>query len=96
MSHDLALGFLVANAALVTFGLWCWAVPVRFNWRIGRGLAWFWALLEFGNGVGHSVLALSRGSYFPGLATAPLLLLLSAWLAVLQMRHGGGAPAVPS
>jgi len=26
---DLALGFLIFNVALVTFGLWCWAIPVR-------------------------------------------------------------------
>jgi hypothetical protein len=25
VSDDLALGFAVANVALVTFGLWCWA-----------------------------------------------------------------------
>jgi hypothetical protein len=88
VSNDLALGFLVVNAALVTFGLWCWAVPVRSGWRAARGLAWFWTLLEIGNGVGHSILALSRGGYFPGVATAPLLLTLAAWLAVLLVRQG--------
>jgi hypothetical protein len=84
VSSDLALGFLVVNAALVTFGLWCWAVPVRSGWHAARGLVWLWTILELGNGIGHSVLALSRGGYFPGLLTAPLLLLLAAWLAVLQ------------
>jgi hypothetical protein len=88
VSNDLALGFLVANAALVTFGLWCWAVPVRSDWRAARGLVWFWTILELGNGIGHSALALSRGGYFPGVATAPLLLLLAAWMAVLQARQG--------
>ncbi|MGA7411359.1 MAG: hypothetical protein WBW33_12800 [Bryobacteraceae bacterium] len=29
ISNDLAVGFLVINAFLVMFGLWCWAVPVR-------------------------------------------------------------------
>jgi hypothetical protein len=89
VSNDLSVGFLVINAALVTFGLWCWAVPVRSGWRAARGLAWFWTLLEFGNGIGHSALALFRGCYFPGVATAPLLLLLAGWLAVLQVRQGG-------
>jgi len=83
VGDDLSLGFLVVNASLVAFGLWCWAVPVRRGWRAARGLAWFWALLELGNGVGHSVFALSRGGYFPGVLTAPLLLLLAAWLAAL-------------
>jgi len=84
VSNDLSLGFLVVNAALVMFGLWCWAVPLRSGWHAARGIVWFWTILERGNGIGHSVLALSRGGYFPGLLTAPLLLLLAAWLAVLQ------------
>ena len=84
VSSDVALGFLVVNAALVTFGLWCWGVPVRSGWHAARGLVWFWTILELGNGIGHLALALSRGSYFPGVVTAPLLLLLAAWMAVLQ------------
>jgi hypothetical protein len=62
VSNDLALGFLVVNVALVTFGLWCWAVPVRSGWHAARGL--------FGSGrfssFGHSAIALSRGGYFRG------------------------------
>ena len=73
ISNDLALGFLIFNVALVTFGLWCWAIPVRSGWRAARGLVWFWTILELGNGIGHTVIALSRGGYFPGVATAPLL-----------------------
>jgi hypothetical protein len=88
VSNDLALGFLVVNVALVTFGLWCWAVPVRSGWHTARGLVWFWTILELGNGIGHSILALSRGGYFPGVLTAPLLLLLAAWMAVLQAAGG--------
>jgi hypothetical protein len=87
VSHDLAVGFLVVNATLVTFALWCWAVPVRSGWHIARGLVWFWTILELGNGMGHSALALMRGGYFPGVVTAPLLLLFAGWLAVLQARH---------
>lgn len=67
------------------FGLWCWAVPVRSGWRAARGLVWFWKILELGNSIGHSALALSRGGYFPGVVTA-LLLQFAAWLAVLQAR----------
>ena len=83
VSNDLGLGFLVVNAALVTFGLWCWAVPVRSGWYAARGLVWFWTILELSNGAGHSALALSRGGYFPGVATAPLLLLFATWTAIL-------------
>jgi hypothetical protein len=86
ISNNLALGFLIANIALVTFGLWCWAVPVRSGWHAARGLIWFWTILELGNGIGHSTFALWRGGYFPGVATAPLLLLFASWMAVLQVR----------
>jgi uncharacterized protein with HXXEE motif len=96
VSHDLAVGFVVVNAALVTFGLWCWAFPVRSGWHAARGLVWFWTILELGNGIGHSALALSRGGYFPGVVTAPLLLLFAGWLAVLQTRHAGRPSVFPS
>lgn len=87
VSNDLSIGFLIVNIGLVAFGVWCWAVPVRSGWPSARGLAWFWALLELGNGIGHSALALARGGYFPGALTAPLLLALSGWLAALLCLH---------
>jgi hypothetical protein len=42
-----------------------------------RAVAWSWACLELANGLGHSLLTVARGSYFPGVATVPLLLGLS-------------------
>ncbi|HEV3040773.1 MAG TPA: HXXEE domain-containing protein [Candidatus Angelobacter sp.] len=84
VSHDVALGFVVVNVALVAFGLWCWAIPVRLGWSAARGFGWFWTILELGNGFGHSVLALQKGGYFPGLITAPLLLFFASWLALLR------------
>jgi len=86
VSSDLARGFLILNVAIVTIGLFCWAVPVRLGWPIARGLMWFWAILELCNGAIHSALALTRHGYFPGVATAPLLLLFGGWLAVLLIR----------
>ena len=91
-SNDLAVGFLVFNGLLVAFGLWCWAVPVRSGWHAVHGFVWFWTILELGNGVGHSALALSRRGYYPGVLMAPLLLIFSAWLAVLQVRQVGQLP----
>ena len=86
VSDDLARGFLVLNVTLVAFGLWCWATPLRMGWRSARAIAWAWVLLELANGAGHASLALARGAYFPGALTAPLLLLLAGWLAVLLAR----------
>ena len=76
---DRQVGFVIVNSALVLFGLWCWFAKVRRG--RGRGLAWFWALLEIANGCAHVALAATAGGYFPGLATAPLLLALGGWLA---------------
>jgi len=95
VSNDLARGFLIANISLVTFGLWCSAVPVRRRWPSARGLMWFWTILELGNGIGHSVMALSRGGYFPGVATAPFLLLFASWLAILQLSARLSSTVVP-
>jgi hypothetical protein len=86
VSSNPAVGFAVANTVLVAFGIWCWAVPVRSGWRAARGLMWFWTLLELINGSMHSIMAVSRGGYFPGAATAPLLLLFAVWLAALQLK----------
>ena len=83
---DHATGFIILNAALVLFGFWCWAVPVRGRWRSARSLIWFWAILELANGTSHSLLALANGGYFPGVATAPLLLVFGAWLALRLTR----------
>jgi hypothetical protein len=82
---DRQIGFVVVNCALVLFGLWCWRARVRPGHRSARGFAWFWALLEIGNGCAHVALAVMAGGYFPGLATAPLLLGLGGWL-VLALR----------
>ena len=81
VSTNLGVGFAVANAALVLFGLWCYVARVRPAHPSGPVFAWFWTVLELTNGIGHSVLALSRGGYFPGAATAPVLLSVSAYLA---------------
>ena len=83
---DRAAGFVVVNSLLVLFGLWCWAARVRPQRKGARGLAWFWALLELANGLGHLGLAIAAGGYFPGLATAPLLLVVAAWLARRLVR----------
>lgn len=87
VSDDLAAGFAAVNAALVLFGLWCYAARVRPGHPSARRYAWFWVLLEAGNGLGHPLLSLARGGYLPGTATAAALLVLSAALGVRLARH---------
>jgi hypothetical protein len=85
VSDDLSTGFAVVNTALVLFGLWCYFIPVRLGRPSARNWMWFWILIEFGNGVGHPIIALTRGAYFPGVITAPVLLVLSIYLALQMM-----------
>jgi uncharacterized protein with HXXEE motif len=85
-TSDLRLGFAVFNAALVALGVWCYVRQVRPNRPGASGWAWFWAVLEMANGVGHLALAAIAGSYYPGSATAPLLLALATLLAYRLVR----------
>jgi hypothetical protein len=81
-SDDLATGFIIANLLLISVGLWCWAIPVTRRWPSATALSWFWAVLEIVNGAVHSILAIARGGYFPGVLTAPLLIASGAWLSM--------------
>jgi hypothetical protein len=80
VSSNPAVGFVVANAGFVFFGLWCYLARVRPAHPSARAFAWFWIALELANGVGHTILAVSRQSYFPGVGTAPLLMGISLYL----------------
>lgn len=81
VSANLERGFLVVNVSLVAFGAWCFLQPVRRNWPAAAALAWGWAVLEMANGTAHLLWSFFELAYTPGLATAPLLLALGAYLA---------------
>lgn len=87
VSADLETGFVIVNAALVAFGLWCYLARVRRDHPAARAWAWPWVLLEGANGLGHGLMALSRSGYFPGAVTALPLLLLSLLLGSRLLRH---------
>ena len=80
-------GFAIANAALIGFGLWCYFARIRRNLPGARGLAWFWAVLEILNSLAHCALAVAAGGYFPGIATAPLLLAAATFLIARLVRR---------
>ena len=84
---DRPAGFAVFNGLLLLFALWCWLARVRPGRSGARGLAWFWALLEAGNSVGHLAFAIEAGGYFPGLATSFVLLPLSGALISTLLRR---------
>ncbi len=80
VSKNPETGFLVINIGLFIFGLWCWLIPVRRNYVVARGLIGFWIIIELINGIGHPAWAIYEKSYVPGVATAPVLLILAIYL----------------
>jgi hypothetical protein len=92
ISQDLERGFLVINVSLVALGLWCLLWPVRRGWPSATRLAWAWVVVEVINGIGHPLWTLRQGGYTPGVATAPVLLVLAVNLA-RQVRHSAGRPS---
>jgi hypothetical protein len=79
-------GFLMANVALVVFGIWTWLWPVRRNWPIAGPLVWGWVTIEVVNGLGHPLWSLRQGGYTPGVATAPVLLVVALFLAAHMLK----------
>jgi hypothetical protein len=94
VSSDLERGFIVMNVLLIAFGVWCFLWPVRHGWSVAVALAWFWAAIEIVNGIGHPLWSLREGGYTPGLATAPVLLVLAVYLAYrLRRAHASSTGA---
>ncbi len=81
ISSDLRQGFILFNVALFAFGVWCWLGPVRRGTGSAMIFIWFWIAIELVNGIGHPLWSLIRRSYTPGVATAPVLLVLALHLA---------------
>jgi len=82
VSHDLALGFVVINAAFLAIGAWCYVGPVRAGGLAGRVAAVVWVAIELANSLGHITIAALSGAYFSGLLTAVLLLGTAVCLAI--------------
>ena len=81
-NDDPATGFIISNSALVLFGLGCYVFAVGPGHRSSRVWVWIWIIIQLINGIGHTVIALAQGGYFPGVATAPLLIGLALYLLV--------------
>ena len=85
ISQDRRLGFIAVNVTFIVFGIWCFLWPVRKNWTLAIGLAWFWAVLELVNGTTHVLWSFLQQGYTAGSATAPVLLVLAFYLARLNL-----------
>ena len=86
ISSNPALGFALLNAAIVAFGAWCYLARIRPGRASAPGWMWPWVFVSLGNGVVHSTMAVLRGGYFPGVATAPILFVLAAFIAIRLVR----------
>src|SRR5918995_5012481 len=80
VSQDQERAFLLLNVALVALGLWCFVWPIRRDWPTAALVAWIWVTIEVINGVGHPLWSLRMGGYTPGVATAPVLLVMALYL----------------
>lgn len=85
VSQDQERGFVLVNIALVAFGVWCFMWPIRRGWSTALLLAWIWVTIEVINGVVHPLWTLRAGGYTPGVATAPVLLVIALYLG--QQLH---------
>jgi hypothetical protein len=90
ISSNLAVGFAIANTALIAFAFWCYFARVRSGRPSARSWAWFWTILEAANGIAHLLYVVARGGYFPGAATAPLLLGFAEWLGTTLAKTDQG------
>ena len=93
VSSDLERGFVLLNVSLLAFGVWCFLWPVRRGWPVAVALAWLWAVVEIVNGIGHPLWSLREGGYTPGLATAPVLLVLAVYLGYQLRRSNAPSTA---
>jgi hypothetical protein len=94
ISDNLALGFLIINTAVVLLGFWTYLYPVSRQWASWGLFLWSWSAIELANGMAHIVFAVQAQGYFPGLYTAPLLLLCSCYIGfrMLSIEHDHVAP----
>ena len=90
ISDNLALGFAVINSLIVAYIFWTYFRRVRPAARSATAWIWAWSLLELGNGIGHIIFA--ADAYFPGVLTAPLLLLFSLALVYRLVHPVGRTP----
>jgi hypothetical protein len=90
VSEDRRFGFILINVALLVFGLWCFFWPVRRRWPGAGVFLGIWIVIEVINGIGHPLWTLQKQAYTPGVATAPVLLVLALCLLwqLVKSRRG--------
>jgi Protein of unknown function with HXXEE motif len=85
VSLNLKTGFIIINVGLFIILTLTWLTTFSKSYST-RGLLWLWVILEIINGVGHCIWAIIRRSYVPGLATAPILIILALCMVMLLTK----------
>ena len=86
VSRNLKTGFIIINVSLFAVLMLTWFATFSKTISI-KGWLWLWAVLEMINGAGHTIWAIIEGGYVPGLATAPVLMILALLLARLLLKE---------
>lgn len=81
-----AIGFAILNAVIVGLSILCYLAWIRPGAPSAGTWMWLWAVIELINGTVHVALAIVRGGYFPGVATAPILFIVALLLARELLR----------
>jgi hypothetical protein len=92
VSENHAQSFVILNAVLVALGAWCYFWPVRRRWKSAPAVLWTAVVVETLNGIAHPVWSFWQQGYTPGVATAPLLLILALYLAHQLRRRSPASP----
>lgn len=87
VADDHETGFLVLNSAFLVLGLLIWYFIIRKDHPAAPVFLWFWAILEFLNGLAHPLLSIVRKSIVPGLFSAFFLLFISAYMLSLLIKE---------
>ena len=71
--------FVVFNLAWI--GVWLASIPgLNASKKFAFFAAWFLAIAGMINGLAHPLLAVASGGYFPGLASSPIIGVVSVYL----------------
>ena len=90
LSSDLERGFTIANVLVISAGTISALYLFRSNGSWSKMVILFWVTIELINFGVHAFMAFRTGGYFPGVYTAPFLLLFSGLLVIglaNQVRH---------
>jgi hypothetical protein len=86
VSNETEIGFIIINVSLFVFGIFSWFIIAKKNNITSQILIWLFIFIEFINGIGHPIWALSEMDYVPGLFSALIILFLNIYLTRQILR----------